>query len=185
VADLFVALMHYPVLNRNGRIITSAITSLDLHDIARSSRSYGVRGFYVVHPTPDQRAFAASVIDHWRLDEGRLYDSRRREALDLIEIVADLDDALDAARAIAGTRPLTVYTSARAADAMSYADARARLLPAEAPPLMIMLGTGFGLGPAVRDRADLVLEAIRGPGDYNHLSVRAAASVILDRLRGQ
>lgn len=177
--------MHYPVLNRNGRIITSAITSLDLHDIARSSRTYGVRAFYVVHPVPDQRAFAASVIDHWRLDEGRLYDSRRREALDLIDIVADLDDALDAAAAIAGTRPLTVYTSARAVGAITYADARARLSQTDAPPLMIMLGTGFGLGTMVRDRADMALEAIRGPGEYNHLSVRAAAGIILDRLRGQ
>src|SRR5689334_20766716 len=50
VADLFLALIHYPVLNRNGHVITSAITSLDLHDIARSARTYGVRSMYVVHP---------------------------------------------------------------------------------------------------------------------------------------
>jgi hypothetical protein len=185
VADLFVALLHYPVLNRNGRIIASAITSLDLHDIARSSRTYGVRAFYVVHPVPDQRQFAARVIDHWRLDEGRLYDSRRREALDLIEIVPELDDALRAAEAIARARPLTVYTSARAADAMSYVEMRARLEKSDGPPMMIMLGTGFGLGPEMRERADLTLEAIRGPGEYNHLSVRAAASIMLDRLRGR
>jgi hypothetical protein len=48
-----------------------------------------------------------------------------------------------------------------------------------------MLGTGFGLAPAMRERADLVLDAIRGPGEYNHLSVRAAASIILDRLAGR
>lgn len=185
MADLFVALMHYPVLNRNRRIITSAITSLDLHDIARSCRTYEVRAFYVVHPVPDQRAFAASVIDHWRLDEGRLYDSRRREALDLIEIVADLEGALDAAEAIAGKRPLTVFTSARATGAISYAATRELLARVDGPPLMIMLGTGFGLGPTVRERADLAVEPILGPGEYNHLSVRAAASIILDRLRGR
>jgi hypothetical protein len=134
---------------------------------------------------PDQREFAARVIDHWRLDEGRLYDSRRREALDLIEIVAELDNALKAAEAVAGARPLTVYTSARAADAIPFAEMRARLERADGPPLMILLGTGFGLGPAVRERADLTLEAIRGPGEYNHLSVRAAASIMLDRLRGR
>ena len=182
---LFVALMHYPVLDRNGRIITSAITSLDLHDIARSSRTYEVSAFYVIHPVRYQREFAASVIDHWRLDEGRLYDSRRREALDLIEVVADLDEALKAAEAMARARPLTVYTSARAAGAISYAEMRQRMAPEDAPPMMILLGTGFGLGSAVRDRADLILEAVRGPGEYNHLSVRAAASVILDRLRGR
>ena len=34
VSDLFVALIHHPVVNRNGEIVTSAITSLDIHDIA-------------------------------------------------------------------------------------------------------------------------------------------------------
>src|SRR5258708_11056317 len=33
---LFRSLIHSPVVDRNGRVVTSAITSLDLHDIARS-----------------------------------------------------------------------------------------------------------------------------------------------------
>ena len=81
MSDLFLALVHYPVLDRNGRIVTSAITSLDLHDLARSSHTYGVRTSYVVHPIAEQRNFAGSVIDHWRFDFGRSFDSRRREAL--------------------------------------------------------------------------------------------------------
>jgi hypothetical protein len=184
VADLFVALIHHPVIDRNGRIVTSAVTSLDLHDIARSARTYGVRGVYVVHPIAEQRRFALSVIDHWRLDYGRLYDSRRREALDLIEIVATLDDALNSAERLAAARPQLVYTSARAENGISYAELRGRRESADAPPLMLMLGTGFGLAPSVRDRADLVLAPLFGPGPYNHLSVRAAASIILDRLCG-
>jgi hypothetical protein len=62
---------------------------------------------------------------------------------------------------------------------------RERMAAPDAPPLIILLGTGFGLAPAVRERADLALEAIHGSGDYNHLSVRAAASIILDRLHGR
>lgn len=50
---------------------------------------------------------------------------------------------------------------------------------------MLMLGTGFGLAPAMRERADFALAPINGPGAYNHLSVRAAASIMLDRLRGR
>jgi hypothetical protein len=185
VTPLFVALIHYPVVDRNGRIVTSAITSLDLHDIARSSRTYGVRGVYVVHPVPEQREFALSVLDHWRLDYGRLYDSRRREALDLVEVAADLDQALQAATAIARARPQLVFTSARASGGLSYAQLRERIEHEDAPPVMLMLGTGFGLAPAMRDRADLALGPILGPGEYNHLSVRAAAAIILDRLRGR
>jgi hypothetical protein len=185
VAALFVALIHYPVLDRNGRIVTSAITSLDLHDIARSSRTYDVRALFIVHPVAAQREFAIRVIDHWRLDYGRLYDSRRREALDLIEVTEDLDAALKAAEAIARARPLLVFTSAKADRGITYAYLRAQIELKDGSPVMLMLGTGFGLAPALRNRADLVLGPIRGPGEYNHLSVRAAASVILDRLRGR
>lgn len=184
MADLFVALIHYPVVDRNGAVVASAVTSLDLHDIARSARTYGVRAFYVVHPVVAQREFALSVLDHWRLDPGRLYDSRRREALELVELTNDLDEAIKAAEALAGVRPQLVYTSARADTGISYAELRARLEQPDGPPLMLLFGTGFGLAPPVRERADLVLAPILGPDAFNHLSVRAAASIILDRLRG-
>jgi hypothetical protein len=183
--DLFVALIHSPVLDRNGRIVTSAITSLDLHDIARSARTYDVRAFYVVHPIPEQREFAIRVMDHWRFDPGRLYDSRRREALDLVEVVVDLDSALAAARALSGHTPRLVYTSARAENGVSYNQLRVEIDAADASPVMLMLGTGFGLAPAMRERADAVLAPLTGPGAYNHLSVRAAAAIMLDRLRGR
>jgi hypothetical protein len=185
MAELFVALIHYPVLNRNGRVVTSAITSLDLHDIARSARTYGVRAMYVVHPVAEQREFALRVLDHWRLDHGRLYDSRRREALDLIEVVEDLEAAVKAAKTVARAVPLLVYTSARASGGASYEELRSKVRDRGSSPIMLMFGTGFGLAPAIRERADLILEAVRGPSEYNHLSVRAAASVILDRLVGR
>ena len=37
----------------------------------------------------------------------------------------------------------------------------------------------------VFDKSDYVLEPIGGGGDYNHLSVRSAASIMLDRLFGR
>jgi len=185
VADLFVALIHYPVLNRNGLVVTSAITSLDLHDIARSARTYGVRAMYVVHPVAEQREFALRVLDHWRMDHGRLYDSRRREALDLVEVVEDLAAAQKSAQLMARSSPLLVFTSARATGGTSYTDLKGRVESAGCPPLMLMFGTGFGLAPEIRQRADVILNALRGPGEYNHLSVRAAASIILDRLAGR
>jgi hypothetical protein len=185
VAEIFLALLHHPVLDRNGRIITSAITSLDLHDLARSARTYGVRAVYVVHPVPEQREFARSVIEHWRIGYGRSFDSRRVEALELIEIVTDLDTAVAAAERVAGRRPAIVHTSAREEQGISFTAMRERMAQNDAAPVLILLGTGFGLAPAARERTDLALEAIRGPGDYNHLSVRAAASIILDRLCGR
>jgi hypothetical protein len=183
--DLFLALIHYPVLDRNGRIVTSAITSLDLHDIARSAHTYGVTRAYIVHPIPEQREFAATVIDHWRFDFGRAFDGRRREALEIVKIVDTLDDAIADASATAGSRPLIVHTSARTSGGMMTTELRQKMEAPDAPPLLILFGTGFGMAPAVLERADIVLNAILGPGDYNHLSVRAAVSIILDRLRGR
>jgi hypothetical protein len=185
VSDLFVALIHHPVVNRNAERVTSAITSLDIHDIARAARTYDVRGVFIVHPIPEQRKFAASVIDHWRFDFGRTHDSRRREALERVHIVAELDDALAEAERASGARPLIVHTSARTESGVSYADLRARMEAPDALPMMILFGTGFGMSPEVADRADIVLAPILGPSDYNHLSVRSAAGIILDRLRGK
>ena len=185
MADLFLSLVHYPVIDRNRRIVTSAITSLDLHDLARSARTFGVRAFFVIHPVAEQRAFAATVIDHWRFDFGRAFDSLRREALELVRIVADLDAAIAEAERIAGARPLIVHTSAHTENGIGFAEMRRRLESPDSPPMMILLGTGFGLAPALLERSDLALEPILGAADYNHLSVRAAGAIILARLRGR
>ncbi|MGH7814514.1 MAG: RNA methyltransferase [Candidatus Binataceae bacterium] len=182
--DLFAALIHHPVLDRTGAIVTSAVTSLDIHDLARAARTYGVRAVFVVHPIPEQRKFAQSLLDHWQSGYGRVHDSRRREALELVTIVDNLEDALAAAEKIAGARPLIVHTSAQAKNGVSYADLRARMEDPGAPPFMIMFGTGFGIAPEGAAHADLVLAPVMGASDYNHLSVRSAAGIILDRLRG-
>ena len=185
MADLFVALIHHPVLDRNGAIVTSAITSLDIHDLARAARTYEARALFIVHPVEEQRDFAASVVDHWKFGFGRAHDSRRREALERARIVADLDLALVEAERMSGARPLVVHTSARTTQGTSYRELRSKMEAREAPPMMLLIGTGFGLAPAVAERAEIRLAPILGPGDYNHLSVRAAAGIILDRLCGR
>jgi hypothetical protein len=184
VADLFIALIHYPVVDRQGKIVASAITSLDIHDLARSARTYEVRGVYVAHPVKGLRDFALSVRDRWMEGCGRQYDSLRREALKRVEVVSDLDEAVASITARCGAIPMLVHTSARTQDGVSYAALREEI-EAEGPPFLILFGTGFGLAPSMAERCDRVLAPLLGPGDYNHLSVRAAASIVLDRLRGR
>jgi hypothetical protein len=184
VADLFVALLHHPVLDRNGAIVTSAITSLDIHDLARATRTYEARALFIVHSVDEQRNFAASVVDHWKFDFARAHDSRRREALERVRIVPDLDTAIAEAERASAVRPLLVHTSARTTHGTSYRELREKMEAPDAAPVLLLIGTGFGLAPAVAERADICLAPICGPGNYNHLSVRAAAGIILDRLRG-
>ena len=49
-ANLMVALVHHPVVDKNGDTIAAAVTALDLHDIARAAKTFGVDTLYLVSP---------------------------------------------------------------------------------------------------------------------------------------
>jgi len=183
MADLYLALLHHPVLDKNGLIVTTAVTNMDIHDISRSARTFGVQGFYVVTPVKALQVLAAKIIEHWQTGYGSTYNVTRKDALSLVRLENDLDGVLVDLERRTGARPRLVATSARRGpDRTSFPALRARLETSPDPHL-IVLGTGWGLAPEVTDRAHVMLEPIQGPTDYNHLSVRSAAAIILDRLR--
>jgi hypothetical protein len=184
--DVYVVLLHHPVLNKNGEIVTTAVTNMDIHDIARSARTYGVRRFFVVTPVRALRALAEKIIEHWEIGFGSTYNTTRKDALQLVAIEPDLDGALALIERESGARPVVVVTSARReTGSIGFEALRGRLREdggADRRPYALVFGTGWGLAPEVLQRADLRLEPLHGRTDYNHLSVRAAAAIILDRL---
>ncbi|MBA2849356.1 RNA methyltransferase [Thermosulfuriphilus ammonigenes] len=181
---IYLALIHHPVINRDGQTITSSITNLDIHDISRVARTYGIRGFFLVTPLKDQQALAREIIDYWTKGRGGRGNPHRREALLLCQIAGTLFEALEKIKEKEGISPLTIATGASPPRRDLSFDAAKRLI-AQGRPLVILLGTASGLSPLVFQRADYVLEPLCGPTDYNHLSVRAAAAIILDRLLGR
>ena len=181
---VYCALVHHPVRGRDGRVMTSAITNVDVHDIARSARTYGVRRVYIAHPVKALRALAAKIMEHWATGYGSTYNATRKDALSLVRLEHDMDGAILALERESGARPVIVATSAREGGRRTRFDHLRAELESSPAPHLIVLGTGWGLTPEVLDRADVLLEPICGPTDYNHLSVRSAAAVILDRLRG-
>jgi hypothetical protein len=178
MADLYLALLHYPVLDKNGQIVTSAVTNMDVHDIARSARTYGVRGFYVATPVKTLHALVGKIIEHWATGYGSTYNETRKDALSVVRLATDLDDVIIGVERETGSRPVLVATSARP----GFPALRRRLADS-ADPHVLLFGTGWGLAPAVLNRVDALLEPVVGPTEYNHLSVRSAAAIILDRLR--
>ncbi|KJS31703.1 MAG: hypothetical protein VR64_09085 [Desulfatitalea sp. BRH_c12] len=180
-ARLAVALVHHPVVDKNGQTIAAAVTSLDLHDIARAARTYGADRFYVTTPLMDQQALVASIIDHWVRGAGAHYNPDRRVALDLIRLQPSLQAVRDDMASLYGRPPQTVVTSARMADS-DIDDAGLRTLVRKGGPLLLIFGTAWGLAPELIAQADFRLAPIEGRGDYNHLSVRSAVSIILDRV---
>ncbi|MCF6291393.1 MAG: RNA methyltransferase [Desulfobacterales bacterium] len=178
------ALVHYPVLNRNGETIGSAVTNLDLHDIARAAKTFGVDTFYVVTPYADQQRLCRELLDHWLAGAGGRADTDRAEALALVRLCSDLDELYEQVTGKWQERPLVVSTGARPGDlTWSYARMRERL--ASGASLLILFGTAWGLHPEVLDGVDASLPPVRGDNQYNHLSVRSAAAIVLDRLLGR
>jgi hypothetical protein len=180
-ANVSVALVHYPVVDKNGMDIASAVTSLDLHDIARSARTYGVDSFRIITPLVDQQDLIKQIIDHWITGVGSAYNPDRKDALALIKVHFTLAEAVKALTQIIGTPPRTVVTSARMANS-NLSHAGLRDLVKISTPLLLIFGTAWGLAQSIIDEADYRLEPIQGNGSYNHLAVRSAVAVILDRL---
>ncbi len=184
MADLYVALLHHPVYDKRGNVVTASVTTIDVHDIARTCRTYGVAAFYVVTPVDALRGLVRRILHHWKEGFGREYNETRTEALDIVRLERTLEGVEIDIEVATGQLPQLVATSARAAEhALSYENLRRRL-EEPGPPYLLLLGTGWGLAQPVLDRAHWRLAPISGPTDFNHLSVRAAAAAILDRLKG-
>jgi len=184
VIRLAVALVHYPVLDRAGETVTTAITNLDLHDMARSARTYGASGLYVVHPIAAQRLLADRIYEHWVHGSGKKRIPDRAEAIELLRVAPSLDDVY---ASLGGRDAIAIWTTAASArrHVTTYAEGRSLLAKSDRT-VLLMFGTGWGLAKSVLDDADVRLEPIRAREDagYNHLSVRAACAITLDRLLG-
>ncbi len=125
---------------------------------------------------------AGRIVDHWTRGAGGDYNPKRREALAQIRIRATLDEAIQEVGRQDGALPKTVATCARPhAQAIGFGRLR-RVAMKDGKPYMILMGTAWGLAPEIIDGADHVLAPIGDHATYNHLSVRCAAAVILDRL---
>jgi hypothetical protein len=184
-AKLAIALLHYPVYDKNSRIVATAVTNFDLHDIARLAKTYGLVRYYVVTPLPEQRELALRISRHWQQGWGADYNPKRKAALDLMRITETLDDALSDMKSEFGESVRTVATGAKGTpNAVTYKEL-SKLLKTDGTNYLLLLGTGWGLTETVLAGSDYVLAPITGPGDYNHLSVRSAASIIIDRLLGE
>jgi hypothetical protein len=184
IAPVNIALVHHPVVNKKGETIGSAVTNLDLHDIARAARTYGVHRYYVTTPYADQQALVREIIGHWQDGYGATYNPARKDALAIVRLADSLATAVAELTTVYGQKPFLVATSARSQDGdISFGDLKA--LATAGMPILLLFGTAHGLAPEVMAATDAVLQPIKGTTAYNHLSVRSAVSIILDRLLGQ
>jgi tRNA (guanine37-N1)-methyltransferase len=181
-ARTHLALVHHPIVDRTGAVVTTAVTNFDIHDLARSSMTYGLAAFHVVTPITSQREKAQHIAAQW-LADGE-HGEHRARALALVRTAASLDQVM------AGLEdPIVVGTSASAASFPGVPrrtpDQLCAELALETRPMVLVLGTGWGLADSLLPSISRVLAPIDGASTWNHLSVRSAGAILLDRLFGR
>ncbi len=179
-AKVYLALIHYPVYNKKKEVVTTCITGFDLHDIARSALTFGITKYFVVNPLPAQLKFAERIVNCWRSEKSFTHNWTRAEAFALMELKKNLDEVISELK-----NPIIVATSARKnKKTVSYKALKAKIKRSRRPYLFLF-GTGWGMTQEIMQKADVVLDPILGKESYNHLSVRSAVAIILDRLFGK
>ena len=167
--NLYLALLHAPVVNKFGHTVSTSLTNLDVHDIARVSRTCGLGGYYIATPLTDQRKLLDRLVAHWldgpgsRVNRGPFGGLRGHPR----------------GHGPGRGRPGHHGTLRPGSDGHRHlgegpgghdrGQVRERL--ADSPVLLVM-GTAHGLAPEIIERADGTMRPVRYLSGYNHLSVR-------------
>lgn len=180
--NVFIALLHHPIYNKQGEVITTTVTNYDLHDISRAARTYGINKYYVVNHLKSQQSLVKRMRDYWTSGFGADYNDTRHEAFKVMEITDTLQDTIDDIKKSTGKNPTLITTSAqKSKETIPFTDLKEKIHSTD-QPYLIIFGTGWGLTKEIIEKSDYLLEPVTGNTDYNHLSVRSAASIIMDRL---
>ena len=183
-SNLYLALVHHPINNINGEVIKTSLTNLDIQDIARSCKTYGIQKYFITHPVKEQRALAESVLNYWDNNQNKRNKNSKHNAMELIEIKKNINEAIRSIKLTHKKRPKIVATDARIMHNMvNYSQLR-DVIKADSGPFLFLFGTGWGLTKEVLDSADYIVKPVGSYHQYNHLSVRSAVAIVLDRLFG-
>ncbi|MCF7858251.1 MAG: RNA methyltransferase [Candidatus Cloacimonetes bacterium] len=178
--NVYLGLLHYPVYNKHGDIVTTSITNLDIHDIARSCKTYAIKKFFIITPLESQKLLLNRILKFWKSDIAKKYNNDRVVALSLIEYAADIESAVKKISLQEDECLIVSTTAVSLLNQISLND-----LKGKNKSVLLLFGTGNGLTKDIHRQADHVLKPIEGKGDYNHLSVRSAVAVVLDRLSSE
>ena len=176
---VYAALMHAPVKNRLGEEIAATVDEFDFFDMSRLSLTYPLKRLFMIQPVPAQQERIRQLISYGT----RANRASGRGLFDRTSLATDLAEVIDVITSREGKPPKIIATTAvQTPEAMTYVEARAEIATGE--PLLVIFGKGWGLAQSVLDQADARLAPIDTGTGYNHLSVRSAVAIILDRLLG-
>jgi hypothetical protein len=180
----YIGLVHAPIKNKRGEEGVTSVTNMDIHDIARSARSFGFDRYFIITPIKMQHELVGKILEHWNTDTANQYNPDRQDALSFIKLAYSIEDAAQRITELHGKKPKLVVTGANFTHFDGDEQRLAEFLRLDNDPMFLLFGTGWGLTASVVDSADFRLEPIFGKSldGYNHLSVRSAVAIYCDRL---
>ncbi len=183
---LYLGLVHYPIKNKLGELVTTSVTNLDIHDISRSCRTFGVQKYFIVTPFEAQRELVDSILGHWEQDKANAFNPDRQDALSIARAVSSIDEAIKEITRIEGKAPLIAVTGANFESFDGDVSQLTKKVEGSNMPCFLLFGTGWGLHPIALEKADFKLSPIiaKNTDGYNHLSVRSAVAIYLARMFG-
>ena len=146
--------------------------------------TFGIELCYIVTPLPKQRQIMEKLIHHWEHGYGAKYNPIRSAALKKVRIKNDMNEMLEEIKQ--DGEPIIIGTSSleRGHKIIGYGELSQWTGNSERPFLMLF-GTGWGLTDETIDLCEKMLPPVKGAGEYNHLSLRVAVGIILDRIFGR
>ena len=180
----YIGLVHGPIKSKDGSEITTSVTNLDIHDIARTARTFSFKRYFLITPIKNQQTMVKKILGFWETDSGLIYNPDRKNALSEAEVIDSIEDAIKKITEIEGRKPCVVVTGANFDRYDGKEKDLMQKLRLDGTPMFLLFGTGWGLTAPVVEQADFRLEPIFGIADdgYNHLSVRSAVAIYCDRL---
>lgn len=182
--NIYLGLVHAPICNKKGEVVTTSVTNLDIHDIARSCRTFGVTKYFIVTPLQAQHELVNRILGHWEEDKAAAYNPDRQDALAIARLVNSVEEGVKKITEIEGIEPIIAVTGANFKENSGVESDLLNKARLDKRPVFLLFGTGWGLHAHVLDQAHFSLEPIFGASEdgYNHLSVRSAVAIYLDRL---
>lgn len=163
----------------------SSVASIDIHDIARSCATYGIKNFFIVTQLEDQFKIVNTFLSFWHSERGKSYNPSRFQAVECVIPTKSFQSVLQEIKARENADPLIITTSAKSFSYGIKIDYSSQgLVWKHNRPVLIVFGTGQGLSDEIMEQSDFILTPVQGLTSYNHLSVRSAAAIVLDRWLG-
>ena len=133
----------------------------------------------------DQQKIVRKLLDFWQTGSGVEYNASRHIAVKQVDVVSSFDQVVQEIENKEGKKPIVIATSARSVDHQGQITFHDQgTVWSHNRPVLLIFGTGKGLSAAILERCDLLLVPVEGMSEYNHLSVRSAVAIVLDRWLG-